>query len=251
MPNTPFSEPSHLPTLDTLVIMAHPDDAEISVGGTLLALKAAGQKVGVLDLTNGEPTPYGTPEIRASETAKATQILGLDFRGNLGLPNRSLTATLEARGALAGWIRLLKPHLIITHCPEDSHPDHVAASAMVDAARFWAKLSKTDLPGTPHHPSLVLYAPSIHLRRVAKPDAVIDISPHFETKMAACRAYHSQLVQGRADGGPLADIEAQARFWGWSIQARYGEALFSREVLGLSHPGLLTNLGQPPQPKVL
>ena len=144
MPNTPFSEPSHLPTLDTLVIMAHPDDAEISVGGTLLALKAAGQKVGVLDLTNGEPTPYGTPEIRASETAKATQILGLDFRGNLGLPNRSLTATLEARGALAGWIRLLKPNLIITQCPEDSHPDHVAASAMVDAARFWAKLSKTD-----------------------------------------------------------------------------------------------------------
>lgn len=246
MPNTNSSEPSSLPHLDTLVIMAHPDDAEISVGGTLLALKATGQKIGVIDLTNGEPTPHGSPEIRAMETAKATQILGLDFRTNLGLPNRSLTNTLEARAVLAGWIRQLKPNLIITHCPEDSHPDHVSASALVDGARFWAKLSKTELPGTPHHPSLVLYAPSIHLRRVARPDMVIDISPHFEAKMKACRAYHSQLVQGREEDGPLDDIKAQARYWGWAIHTRFGEPLFSREVLGLKHPGLLMNLAPLP-----
>ncbi len=226
--------------------MAHPDDAEISTGGTILALKAAGLKVGVIDLTNGEPTPFGTPEIRARETAKATQILGIDFRINLGLPNRSLTNSLEARAILAGWIRQLKPKLIITHCPEDSHPDHVSASALVEGARFWAKLSKTDLPGTPHHPALVLFAPSIHLRQVAKPEVVINITPHMETKMAACSAYHSQLVQGREMGGPIEDIEIQARYWGWAIQKRFGEPFYSREVLGLNHPGVLTQLDDPP-----
>lgn len=242
--NNQHNPPQPIP-LDTLVIVAHPDDAEISVGGTILALKNAGQRVGVIDLTDGEPTPHGSPEIRANETAEATKILNLDFRTNLGLPNRALEATLEARATLAGWIRLLKPKLLITHHWEDSHPDHVAASSLVDAARFWGKLSKTDLPGKPHHPGFVLYAPSIHLRRVAKPDLITDISPYFEIKMAACRAFHSQLVRERPEGpfGPLGEIEAQARFWGWAIQAQYGEPLFSREVLGIAHPGLLTNPG--------
>jgi len=242
--NAQHNEPQAV-NLDTLVIVAHPDDAEISVGGTILALKNAGQRVGVIDLTNGEPTPHGTPEIRAIETAEATKILKLDFRANLGLPNRALEATIEARAVLAGWIRLLKPKLLITHHWEDSHPDHVAASSLVDAARFWGKLSKTDLPGTPHHPAFVLYAPSIHLRRVARPDLVTDISPYFETKIAACRAYHSQLVKGRQEGkfGPLGEIETQAQFWGWAIQSQYGEPLFSREVLGVGHPGFLTNPG--------
>ena len=241
--NDQMQEPLHPVILDTLVIVAHPDDAEISVGGTILALKKAGQKVGVIDLTNGEPTPFGSPEIRSLETAEATKILNLDFRANLGLPNRAIEPTLEARATLAGWIRKLKPKLLITHHWEDSHPDHVAASSLVDAARFWGKLSKTSLPGSPHHAKFVLYAPSIHLRQVTKPDIVIDISPYLETKMAACRAYYSQLVQGRPEGafGPLGDIQAQARFWGWAIQAQYGEPLFSREALGIEHPGLLTN----------
>ena len=89
--------------LDYLVIAAHPDDAEIGVGGTILGFKAQGAKVGVLDLTSGEPTPHGTPEIRARETEAASQILALDWRGNLGLPNRSLVADLEARRHLAGY----------------------------------------------------------------------------------------------------------------------------------------------------
>ena len=135
--------------LDYLVIAPHPDDAELGAGGAILMLKAEGARVGVLDLTDGEPTPYGSPEVRRRETEAATALLGLDWRGNLGLPNRSLTADLEARARLAGVLRRLRPRFLFAPYWEDAHPDHVAASALVDAARFWAKLTKTDLPGEP------------------------------------------------------------------------------------------------------
>src|SRR5262245_15556367 len=93
-----------LPTLDYLIIVCHPDDAEICCGGAILSLKAHGVRVGVLDLTNGEPTPHGTPEIRQRECAAATALLGLDWRGNLGLPNRSLVADLDTRRQVASMI---------------------------------------------------------------------------------------------------------------------------------------------------
>src|SRR5581483_7920329 len=95
--------------LDYLVIAPHPDDAELGAGGTILLLKSQGASVGVLDLTDGEPTPYGSLEIRKRETDAATAVLGLDWRGNLGLPNRSLVADLEARRRLAVALRELRP----------------------------------------------------------------------------------------------------------------------------------------------
>src|SRR5438309_288911 len=133
--------------LDYLVIAPHPDDAELGVGGTILLLKAQGARVGVLDLTDGEPTPHGSPETRGRETQAATAVLGIDWRGNLGLSNRSLVADLEARRRLAGVIRQQRPRYLFAPYWEDAHPDHVAASALADAARFSAKLTKTDLPG--------------------------------------------------------------------------------------------------------
>ena len=95
--------------LDYLVIAPHPDDAELGAGGAILLLKAQGASVGILDLTDGEPTPHGSPEIRRQETEAASAILGIDWRGNLGLPNRSLMADLEARRRLAGMLRQLGP----------------------------------------------------------------------------------------------------------------------------------------------
>jgi bacillithiol biosynthesis deacetylase BshB1 len=221
--------------LDYLFIAAHPDDAELGAGGTILALQARGLRVGVLDLTDGEPTPHGTPEIRQRETAASTAILGLDWRGNLGLTNRSLIADLDARHRLAGMIRRLRPRVLLTHYWQDAHPDHVAASALVDAARFWAKLTKTDLPDAPHYPEKVLYFFSVHLRLHIQPSFVIDVSEQHAAKLRAVACYHSQFVHGRPTSFPtfLDDLCNWSRYWGWAIGTRYGEPFVSRELVGL------------------
>src|SRR5438128_700282 len=109
--------------LDYLVIAPHPDDAELGAGGTILLLKAQGARVGVLDLTDGEPTPHGSPAIRERETKAATEVLGLDWRGNLNLRNRFLEPDLNARRLLATKLRELRPRYLLAPYWEDSHPD--------------------------------------------------------------------------------------------------------------------------------
>jgi bacillithiol biosynthesis deacetylase BshB1 len=224
-----------MPELDYLVVAPHPDDAELGVGGTILLLKAQGFQVGVLDLTDGEPTPHGSPEVRRAETEAASRVLGLDWRGNLGLPNRSLAADLDARRRLAGVLRQLRPRWLFAPYWEDSHPDHVAASALVDAARFWAKLTKTDLPGEPHYPHRIVYYFSVHLRLHPRPSFVVDITTHSEAKMRAVACYRSQFIEGRPATPPtlLDDLRDRARYWGWAIGVGYGEPFVCREEIGL------------------
>jgi bacillithiol biosynthesis deacetylase BshB1 len=231
-PNPP---PAVEPALDFLIVAPHPDDAELGAGGTIRLLKAEGARVGVLDLTNGEPTPHGSPEIRARETAAATAILGLDWRGNLGLPNRLLVADLESRHRLAGVLRQLRPRYLIAPYWDDAHPDHVAASALVDAARFWAKLTKTDLRGVPHFPQRIIYYFSVHLRLHPRPSFVCDITPYIDDKMRSVASYHSQFIEGRPSTPPtiLDDLRARARYWGWAIGTGYGEPFVCREEIGL------------------
>src|SRR5213592_3533270 len=182
--------------LDYLVIAPHPDDAELVVGGTIALLLSQGHRVGVLDLTDGEPTPFGSPEIRARETAEATAVLGLSWRGNLGLVNRRLEADLGSRARLAAALRELRPAVLFSPYWEDAHPDHVAASALVDAARFWAKLTKTDMPGVPHYPQRIIYYFSVHLRVHPRPSFVVDISSHIDAKLQALACYRSQFTEG-------------------------------------------------------
>lgn len=228
--------------LDILVVAPHPDDAEISVGGTIAVAKRRGLTVGVVELTNGEPTPFGTPEIRAAETNAATEILQLDWRGHLGLPNRQLTHSLTARQALANVFRQQRPRLVLAPYWEDSHPDHVVASELVDAARFWAKLTRTDEPGQlpldgePFYPARIFYFWSIHLRIHPQPAFVVDISSEIDTKLAAVRCYESQLIRNRSTVFPttLDDIRDRARYWGWSIGQAFGEPFASREPIGLA-----------------
>jgi len=222
--------------LDLLVVAAHPDDAEISVGGVMLSSVAAGKRVGVLELSDGEPTPKGTVERRASETAAATQLLGLAWRGNLGLPNRSLQTDLESRERLAEVFRLTRPAVVLAPYWEDAHPDHVAASRLVDDARFWSKLSKTEMAGERFWPPRLYYYFSIHLRIHPRPSFVFDISDHIEAKLQAILCYESQVTEGRSTEFPtlLDDIRDCARYWGWSIGRSYGEPLTSREEIGVS-----------------
>jgi N-acetylglucosamine malate deacetylase 1 len=221
--------------LDYLVIAPHPDDAELGVGGTILLLQAQGARVGVLDLTDGEPTPFGSPEVRRRETEAATAVLELAWRGSLGLVNRRLEATLEARARLAGVLREQRPRVLFAPYWDDAHPDHVAASALVDAARFWAKLVRSDLPGQPHYPTRIIYYFSIHLRIHPRPSFVVDITPYLETKMRAVTCYHSQFIAGRSPTPPtlLDDLKDRARYWGWAIGTGYGEPFVTREEVGL------------------
>jgi bacillithiol biosynthesis deacetylase BshB1 len=222
--------------LDILVIAPHPDDAELGAAGAILKFKEEGAKVGVLDLTSGEPTPFGSVEKRIAETAAATKILGLDWRENLGLANRSLEATLAARRELAIVIRRTRPKWLFAPYWVDAHPDHVAATQLVEAARFWAKLSKTDMPGEAWHPGRIFNYYCVHLKHAAQPAFVLDISRHWDKKLAAIRCYQSQFIEGRPTEAPtfLDQLRDEAAYWGKSIGVAYGEPYNSREPIGLT-----------------
>jgi N-acetylglucosamine malate deacetylase 1 len=221
--------------LDILVIAPHPDDAELGMAGAILKFKKEGYRVGVLDLTNGEPTPHGSVEIRARETAAASAILDLDWRENLGLPNRSLEATIENRAILAGVIRQQRPKWLFAPYWVDAHPDHVAATQLVEAARFWAKLTNTDLPGEPHHPQRIYNYFCVHLKMAPQPAFVLDITDEWERKLAAIRCYESQFITGRSTQPPvfIDALRDEAAYWGKAIGTAYGEPFACREPVGM------------------
>lgn len=221
--------------LDVLVIAPHPDDAELGMGGAIVKFIAEGRRVGVLDLTDGEPTPHGTPELRKQETDAATRVLGLKWRENLGLPNRFLEPTLEARAQLAAVIRRTRPRWLFAPYWEDAHPDHLAATQLVEAARFWAKLTKSDLPYEPHHPERIYNYFCVHLRLAPTVAMVLDISAEWERKAEAIACYQSQFVAGRPADPPtfLDRLRDEAAYWGKTIGVKYGEPFAAREPLGL------------------
>ena len=228
------SNPTEL--LDMLVVAPHPDDAELGMGGAIAKMIALGWRVGVLDLTDGEPTPFGSPEMRAAETQAASQVLGLAWRDNLGLPNRFLEPTLEARAQLANVIRRVRPRWLFAPYWEDAHPDHVAATQLIEAARFWAKLTKSDLTGEPYHPQRVFHYYCVHLKHVAQPAFVLDISEQWEQKIKAIACFASQFSVGRENIVPsfLERLRDEATYWGKMIGSRYGEPFNCREPIALS-----------------
>ena len=222
--------------LDILVVAPHPDDAELGAAGAILKCKSDGLRVGILDLTDGEPTPFGSPEKRAQETMAATKILGIDWRENLGLPNRQLEHTQEARAKLAGVFRQTRPQWLFAPYWVAAHPDHVADTELIEAARFWSKLTKTDLPGEPFHPQRIFYYYCVHLKQTQQPTFILDISRFWQQKLAAIECYQSQFVEGRPSDPPtfLDRQRDQAAYWGSLIGTAYGEPFASREPLGLS-----------------
>jgi bacillithiol biosynthesis deacetylase BshB1 len=222
--------------LDFLVIAPHPDDAELGMGGTIAKMVDEGWRVGILDLTSGEPTPHGSESIRRAETFTATEHLRVTWRGNAGLPNRSLQHTLEARRLVASYFRLLKPRWLFAPYWQDAHPDHVAATELIEAARFWSKLSKTDMPGNQHHPQRVYYYFCVHLRLAVQPDWIVDISDHWNRKFESIRAYESQFITGRSQRTPtfLDRVGDDAAYWGRLIDRDYGEPFATKEPLAVT-----------------
>jgi len=222
---------------DVLAFGAHPDDVEIAMGGTLLALKSQGAKVVVCHLTDGEPTPYGNHKTRLKEAEAAARILGLDDYLILPLKNRSLQDTLSARRKVAQVMRQYRPAIVFAPYWVDAHPDHWGASELVQAARFWAKLVKTDMKGDPWYPSKLYYHLCSHLRPNVQPSFIVDTSPHHETKLAAIRCYESQFIK-KPGSKALEFINISNRYFGSMIGTQTGEPFFSKENLGVSDPRL-------------
>ncbi|MCY2953973.1 MAG: bacillithiol biosynthesis deacetylase BshB1 [Planctomycetota bacterium] len=213
-----------------LVVGPHPDDQELGMGGSIIRLAAQGHRVHILDVTDGEPTPTGSSEIRARESAAAARIIGVQ-RSLLGLPNRQVVHSIESRHKLAAVIRVHRPDWMFLPYPIDAHPDHVAVTRIGEDARFDAKLTKTDIPGEPWHPKRIIYYFCTHLRLSFQPTFCIDISQQIETKMAAIHCYQSQFGQGNNPVPQM--VQTLNAYFGGRIGTAYAEPFFTYEVLGL------------------
>jgi len=220
---------------DAVCVGAHPDDVEIGMGGTIALMTGAGLKVAIVDLTNGEPTPHGSVERRAIESAAAAQVLRAERR-TLSQQNRYLMDSVEARVELATVLRELRPRLLFVPYPVDAHPDHVAAAQIALAARFYSKFTKTDMAHEPFYPNRVLRYMAVHQRIIAEPSFVIDITEQLPVKMAALGCYESQFVVNAANAGIMPMMEAAARMWGSLANVEAGEPFFALETIALSSP---------------
>src|SRR5580692_11923856 len=183
--------------VDLLTIAAHPDDAELTSGGTLLAMAEAGYRTGILDLTRGETGSRGTPEIRLREAARAGKILQATVRRNLGLPDARLEMREEYRMAIAEVIRELQPHVVILPYWEGRHPDHYTAAKLGFEACFIAGLKNYEgLPGEPFRPFKSLYATAY---ATVTPTLAVDITRQYERRRRAIQAYASQFRPPRKE----------------------------------------------------
>jgi len=221
-----------------LIFSPHPDDAEITMGGTILQMLDQGWKVIVADITNGEPTPAGDEKIRAAETGKATEILGLTDRICLELPNRYLEEKLQYRRVLAESIRRYKPRWLFTTYRPDAHPDHIHAGRLTEDARFTAKLTKTDMAYEPHYPDKIVYYYASHLRVHPHPSFVVDVTDYWDRKIQAIKAYQSQFWHNQNDnskkGWIIEHIETICRYFGNRIGVKYAEPFYCHELVGLT-----------------
>jgi bacillithiol biosynthesis deacetylase BshB1 len=212
-----------------LVIGPHPDDQELGMGGSIARLAGQGHRVHLVDMTNGEPTPLGTPERRAKEAAAAAKILGVE-RTLLGLHNREVVHTLDARHRLAAVIRQHRPNWMFVPYPIDAHPDHVATTRIAEDARFDAKLTRSAIPGEPWHPKRIIYYYCTHLMMNFQPVFFLDVSGQMETKIAAVRAYESQFIENKS---PVVEmVRTMNAFYGGRIGTPYAEPFFTYEALG-------------------
>lgn len=213
-----------------LVLAPHPDDAELGMAGTLCAL-AERYKTVIVDLSDGEPTPFGTKEIRAQETEQATQILGVHSRLQLDIACREIFDTVDNRKKIAGVIRKFRPDILFVPYWEDAHPDHVHASQLCDAARFYSKLVKSDIPYDPYYPRRIFYYFSTHLRVHIAPSFIVDISPYMDRKRRALEAYQSQFVKNPANEGFIERVITENAYWGQQCRVEFGEPFVCRESL--------------------
>jgi bacillithiol biosynthesis deacetylase BshB1 len=229
--------------LDVLAVFSHPDDAELSVAGTLLKLKSLGYRTGVCDMTRGEMGTRGTPEIRAQEAIEAARVMKLDVRLNLDQPDGHVWPTEEARSAMVRVIRQHRPKVLLTTHWDDPHPDHASTSRIVRQAARLATMTRYDEASGQETVTMPAIMHSIFSRLVV-PSFIVDVSDFVEEKMKAIRSHSSQFYSEESqqpatrisDKGFLDQIEYRMRYFGSLISVAAGEPFFVREALNVDDP---------------
>jgi N-acetylglucosamine malate deacetylase 1 len=223
--------------LDLLAIAAHPDDVELTCGGTLLKMAKRGYKTGILDLTAGEMGTRGTPETRAKEAARAAKLLRVKWRGNLGMPDSDVQPSRQNKLRLAQTLRELRPRTVILPYWEARHPDHYHASRLGYEACFLAGLKQLPIAGEAFRPFKILYSTAF---TEVRPTFVVDITAEFEARHRAILAFASQfLPSGKARKGEVhlaierleEDMSLLARRYGLMIGVKYGEPFLTKELM--------------------
>ncbi|HYA64946.1 MAG TPA: bacillithiol biosynthesis deacetylase BshB1 [Candidatus Sulfotelmatobacter sp.] len=225
--------------LDVLAIAAHPDDVELTCGGTLLKMAEKGYKTGILDLTEGEMGTRGTPETRAKEAANAAKLLKVSWRGTLGVPDSDVQPTRAHKLSLAKVIRELRPRTVILPYWEARHPDHYHASTLGYEGCFLAGLRQLPLEGEPYRPFKILYATSFE---GMLPTFIVDVTKQYETRRRAILAFRSQFRPARSERkqrvylaidelDPKMDL--LARHYGQMIGVKYGEPFLQKELMAV------------------
>jgi bacillithiol biosynthesis deacetylase BshB1 len=215
-----------------IVAGPHPDDQELGMGGTIAKLADQGHHVLLMDMTDGEPTPFGDPATRAEEARLAAEVLGVE-RVCIGLKNREIVHDVAARHAVAAVIRRHQAQILFVPYFQDAHPDHVATTRIVEDARFDSKLTKTDIPGEPIYPTWLFYYYCTHLRWVVDPSFLIDITGYEDRKRDAIVAYHSQFVIPERNRRIVEWVASAGHYLGSRIGAVSAEPFFTKEPIGL------------------
>lgn len=229
--------------VDILAIFAHPDDLELSVGGTMLKVKQLGYATGALDVTRGEMGTRGTVDGRQKEAVEAAKILKLDVRENLGLSDGHVFVDDASRTQLVRALRRLKPRVVLTHQVGDSHPDHDHIAQLVREGARLAAMRNYD----PETGSERIQPPIIAhnlFSRLIVPSFIVDVSDVLDEKMAAIRAHKSQFYDPASTEPEtmltgedyLARIESRSRYYGSLIDAKAGEPFYVREALNVADP---------------
>ncbi len=225
------------------VLGPHPDDQELAMGGTIALLVAGGHEVTLVDMTTGEPTPFGSEEVRAKEAAEAAGVLGVR-RVPAGFKNREVVYSIEGRHRIAALYRQLRPDILFLPYPSDAHPDHMAVTRIGEDARFDGKLTKSTIPGEPYYCRRIIYYFCTHLRVNFPASFCVDVSAFWEKKLAAVNCYQSQFYTGRSGeerGAVVRYVETIGSYFGGTIYRRYAEPFYAVEMLGLGGlDGVLT-----------
>ena len=234
--------PAPSSAMDIAGFCAHPDDAELIMGGTLARESAAGRRVALVDLTRGENGSRGTAQTREAEASEAARILGVCHRESLDLPDAALSASsIEQRDVIVAAIRRLRPAIVVLQHWSQRHPDHAAASRLIYQASFVAGLRnyRPDLGGA-FRPRKLAYAVTMTEINEIPPSFVVDITATFDTKMKAIRAFASQFTPppGETVALPFESfqdaVELAGRRHGQRIGVRYGEGFVTREPVAVA-----------------